>query len=273
MIDLMYESPSPKPSPSITLECMWKVQTDKSYHGVRGSLHKNNCIAILTVGGIGNVGFPFGNVELLPGTLIVFPYHDMNYYRPQKEDWRFYWFEFDCIPKEIPCKECISVEVNERHISLIEEICRLLPISSKAPSLSAVFMGLLMEWTMGVKSADSENEETVRRTIEYIEFKLSTRPSVSELAKELRISERTLSELFKKETGMTVREYLSELRIKNAKRLLNTTKISVKELAFSLGFENQYYFSNFFKRKTGVSPTEYRKSSRDCETEIDTSQF
>ena len=91
MIDLMYESPSPKPSPSITLECMWKVQTDTSYHGVRGSLHKDNCIAILTVGGIGNVGFPFGNVELLPGTLIVFPYHDMNYYRPQKEDWRFSW--------------------------------------------------------------------------------------------------------------------------------------------------------------------------------------
>ncbi len=66
--------------------------------------------------------------------------------------------------------------------------------------------------------------------------------------------------LFKKEFGVSPKEYLLNLRIRQAKRLLREEKqLPVKAVAAAVGFENPLYFSRCFHQKTGVSPSEYRK--------------
>jgi len=66
---------------------------------------------------------------------------------------------------------------------------------------------------------------------------------------------------FKAETGMTPSEYISVLRLQKAKSLLAETPLPIRQIAYACGFENEYYFSNFFKKHTTLSPTAFRKES------------
>jgi iron complex transport system substrate-binding protein len=55
-------------------------------------------------------------------------------------------------------------------------------------------------------------------------------------------------------------EYLAAIRMKKAESLLSDTALPVREVAAACGFENEYYFSNFFKRHKGHSPSAFRKT-------------
>jgi len=67
-----------------------------------------------------------------------------------------------------------------------------------------------------------------------------------------------LSNLIKHETGKSAKEYIYFYLIDKAKNLLSDPMLSVKEIAFTLGFEYPQHFSKLFKVKTGISPTQYR---------------
>ena len=58
--------------------------------------------------------------------------------------------------------------------------------------------------------------------------------------------------------GKSPKEYLTEYRIKQACRLLKETDLSISAIAYSVGFENNLYFSKAFKKQKGLSPSEYR---------------
>jgi len=68
-----------------------------------------------------------------------------------------------------------------------------------------------------------------------------------------------ISHHFKRQMGKSVREYLTELRVEDAKRLLCHSELSVTEIAYSVGFGDSNYFSTVFKSQVGCSPTAYRR--------------
>jgi len=83
-------------------------------------------------------------------------------------------------------------------------------------------------------------------------------PNVRFLAQELNFSASYLSDLLKKETGKTAQEHIHLFVIEKAKNKLLNSKNSISEIGYSLGFEYPQHFSNLFKSKTGLSPSEYR---------------
>lgn len=80
-------------------------------------------------------------------------------------------------------------------------------------------------------------------------------------ARRLCISEVYLNEAVKKSTGMTPTEWINFTIVLEAKRLLRSTTLSVKEVAHALGFEDHAYFSRLFKKNTATTPSEFRNSS------------
>lgn len=84
---------------------------------------------------------------------------------------------------------------------------------------------------------------------------------MKELCEYVSKSESQAIKLFKKEYGTTPYKYLTEKRIKLAKNLILNTNMTIKEIAAKLNFADEYYFSNVFKKKVGVSPVMYRKLS------------
>lgn len=94
---------------------------------------------------------------------------------------------------------------------------------------------------------------------EYFETKLKNGlPLVSYFAENLNLSASYLSDLLKKETGKTAQEHIHYQIIEKAKNLLLNSNATVSEISYDLGFEYPQYFSKIFKKKTGLSPLEFR---------------
>jgi len=79
-----------------------------------------------------------------------------------------------------------------------------------------------------------------------------------------------LSRLFKQELGTSFGTYLTQIRIRKAAQLLNSTDMSVYEVAERTGYETQHYFSTSFKKQTGVSPLQFRKGASPEDDSSDT---
>ncbi|WP_299839069.1 helix-turn-helix domain-containing protein [uncultured Tenacibaculum sp.] len=84
-------------------------------------------------------------------------------------------------------------------------------------------------------------------------------PNIAKIAKKLSVSQRYLSDTLKKETGKTTTEHLHLHLIDEAKNILLQPNKSIAEVAYQLGFEYPPYFSRLFKKKEGISPTQYRE--------------
>lgn len=83
-----------------------------------------------------------------------------------------------------------------------------------------------------------------------------------ELARAAHMSERNFLRAFRKATGVTPLDYLTELRLRKACRLLATTTQRVTEIAFACGFNDSNYFARKFRQKLGQTPGGYRKTNR-----------
>lgn len=79
------------------------------------------------------------------------------------------------------------------------------------------------------------------------------------LARELGMSYTQFRSFFRRQAGVSPRQFQIDIRINKAKELLRHTEISVQDLAKQLGFSSAFYFSHQFKKKTGVSPLDWRK--------------
>lgn len=82
--------------------------------------------------------------------------------------------------------------------------------------------------------------------------------SARDIASQLSMSANYLSDLLRNLTGMSVQQHIHAYLIEKAKTLLQTTTLSVNEIAYMLGFEYPQYFSRLFKSKTGQTPVEFR---------------
>ena len=81
-----------------------------------------------------------------------------------------------------------------------------------------------------------------------------------DIAKTLYMSYSGFRRAFKEFTGTSPSKYMVELKLNEAKLLLSNTTQSVKEIAYSLNYENPDYFPVFFKKRTSMTPIEYRNS-------------
>jgi AraC-like DNA-binding protein len=77
------------------------------------------------------------------------------------------------------------------------------------------------------------------------------------LSRKVGISVSRLATTFKAYTGMTPYQYFIMIKMNKAKELLNGKEVCIKQVAFDLGFDNQFYFSRLFKKKTGISPSRW----------------
>jgi len=84
-------------------------------------------------------------------------------------------------------------------------------------------------------------------------------PTVAYLAKELNLSPSYLSDMLRSLTGQNAQQHIHDKLIEKAKEILSTTKLSISEVAYALGFEYAQSFSKLFKSKTSLSPLEFRQ--------------
>lgn len=133
------------------------------------------------------------------------------------------------------------------------------------PELSMLALKLLA-FLAGPRNA---NEDSTNRLINNVRMMIldnfSENKPMEEFAEELNVSYSNLRRTFRKNTGMSLKDYQKSVRIHKAKDLLDNSDISIKQLAAKLGFSSSYHFSNQFKEVVGCAPTEWRAGGIDGE--------
>jgi AraC family transcriptional regulator, transcriptional activator of pobA len=104
----------------------------------------------------------------------------------------------------------------------------------------------------------------LRQLKEMIEMHFRTKHGGGEYAELLNVSIKTLGRFVKNHFQKTLTEIISERIILEAKRELNLSAGSIKEIAYDLGFKDEYHFSRYFKNKVKVSPQLFRNSLRNA---------
>ncbi len=108
--------------------------------------------------------------------------------------------------------------------------------------------------------SSSQDNYIIKKVTKYIEVNYKEQIKLSELANMVHVNSSYLSRLFKQETGYTLTELLTKIRIEKAKELLSLTNMRSYEIGIKVGIEDPAYFSQVFKKYTGVSPSEYKKT-------------
>lgn len=111
------------------------------------------------------------------------------------------------------------------------------------------------------KFQEDLNHASIKLAIKYIEANFNRDISMKEVSSKVYLNPSYFSRLFKQETNQTFSEFLTDTRIREAKRLLIDTSYSVNLIAELVGYKDAKYFAQIFKLKTGTTPSQYRQNS------------
>lgn len=109
-----------------------------------------------------------------------------------------------------------------------------------------------------MEQAKPQVQQAIREAADYITMNCHKQIDPAKVAQYLHYNSDYFASLFRKQTGMTITQYLNKMRIELAKRLLVNENVSIKEAAYSSGFQDEKYFMRIFKRQEGMTPLAYK---------------
>lgn len=127
----------------------------------------------------------------------------------------------------------------------------------------------LTQWTLQIMDRfidlvfnlrDVQHTQKILQAIRYVKQHFQEKISLQDTAESVHLSPSYFSKLFKLEMSTTFSEYLNEIRIEEAKKLLLSTEQSLGDVGFECGFEDQSYFTKVFKKSVGIAPSRYRNT-------------
>ena len=145
----------------------------------------------------------------------------------------------------------------------ILKVCRnkSITLDEKETAVSLLIHELIMSLQalpINDKLSSTSKLNDIQTIKAYLDNNFRDNIKMSDLTALIYKSESQTIRAFKKAYGVTPCNYMMNMRITTAQKLLADTNLSVKEIAFRVGFRDEHHFSHLFKRKTGKSPSEYR---------------
>ena len=112
------------------------------------------------------------------------------------------------------------------------------------------------------KEAQEKQDDVIHQAKHYILKHIQENIYVEEIADEVHLNAQYLMRLFRKETGFSILEYITEERIKLAKELLIQTDYPINRVADNVGYGNYSYFTKIFKKNVGQAPAAFRSERK-----------
>lgn len=150
------------------------------------------------------------------------------------------------------------LKVKEENVLELQEIFRYQTIEE--------YEAILVNWMYRFNELISEEfddyktKQKVQMALSYIHEHYNKELNMAVVSNHISMNYSLFSQVFKQYTGKNFVNYLKELRMQEAKRLLEETDMRIVEISVAVGYENEKHFMKLFKAVCGVSPTEYRKN-------------
>jgi AraC-like DNA-binding protein len=209
------------------------------------------------------------------GTVIMLFPEVWHWFSPsQATGWDEYWVGFDgeypyslvregfFSPREPIFPVGLHESLLERFLNIIDLVQREPPGYQLEAGAAVVQILAKIQALMRQSRQSSEAEQIVQKAKFVFEEKKHTAVEMESVASSLGLDYARFRRIFKDYTGLPPYQYFLQIKINKAKSLLRDSGYSVKQVAHLLSFENEYYFSRLFKRKTGVSPSVWQRHDR-----------
>ena len=259
-------------SPSLSIDRIWTIKADRNYgyhyrwkeNGipVKDSQHemhydKNVIVAIRTLSGKGLLALENKRFELQENTLIFFYINQPRLYKTLIEFWNLYWIAFKIDHIFFPLETVLHVNANAREKRFMNDVSQELR-QNNAKYANAIFSAQLVNWVQRSYQYKKPQNILIDEITQYISQHYDQSINIEKLAHRFGLSSQYLRTIFHRETNMSPIQFITEIRIKNAKELLTTSDMKIEFIAEKIGFANQYYFSRCFKQHTGMTPGSWR---------------
>jgi AraC-like DNA-binding protein len=233
--------------------------------------HQN--ILIYCVEGKGEITLDKKRYPMLPGDFFLIPFGKSHTYETDVfNPWTIYWCHFkgelaDQIIQQVYLKHHslkAKVPFTDARIELFDKLYYNLEKGYSFENISNVnliFLQFLASFLFPEKfnlQFEEDVNDMIDQSIHFMQENLFKPLTLSMIAKHINSSPSHFSAVFKKKTGFPPIEYLNHLKIQKACQYLQFTDLRIKEVAFKIGIEDQYYFSRLFTKTMGFSPSEYR---------------
>lgn len=189
---------------------------------------------------------------------------------PDTNTAEIFWIMFIGYKSESFLKECgiknknhsFRIDGNNKVINLIKQA---IDADYSGEDIELSFLSLLYKIGAIHKNENRQNM-TIKSTltdiaVNYIEQNYGRIEHISEISDFVGLSQNHLCKIFKKTFSCSIKDYLTDIRIAAAKRLLESSEMNVTEIASAVGINDSMYFSQVFKKHTGLSPLKYRNKT------------
>lgn len=213
-------------------------------------------------------------MEIRAGDLFMLFPSVWHRYRPDHSTgWQEYWLLFNGSQMDrllehqmiSPKSPVYHVGVGNKVEELFCEIMDSVQAQSTPPNrILAALTELILAHAVS-SASDNGNGQTgpesdIATALAFLQQSVHEDVDMAALAASLSLSTCTFNRHFRKATGLTPHHYHTHLRMNRAKELLEDPDLRIKQISRKLGFQDQYYFSRVFKKHTGTSPVEWRKT-------------
>ncbi|MCH7414365.1 AraC family transcriptional regulator [Belliella sp. R4-6] len=233
-------------------------------------------ILIYCVEGKGIISLNNISNEIIPNSFFVIPKNvPHSYYSNPKDPWSIYWVHFNGnYGSEIFRKfnklnnfRPVKIPFEQSRINEFNEIIDLLSygyndeIFEYSSLLLHKFLGSFIFYTItSEKKMNTKNDDLVKEIINFLKENINNTLTIDMITNRFNKSTTSIFNIFKAKTGYSIIHYTNLLKIQHACELLNLTEMSIKEISYSLNFQDPLYFSRLFKKYMSISPKEYKKN-------------
>jgi two-component system response regulator YesN len=146
--------------------------------------------------------------------------------------------------------------------NISEKLAIMIERAPNLPYLKKLSSTMINEYCdLVIMFSTLEYSSIVKKAVDYINLNLETELTLCEIAEELSVNSSHLSRKFKKDTGMTVVDYINRQRVEEAKLYLKSEDVSITEVAYMVGFNDLNYFGRVFKKITSMTPSQFVKNN------------
>lgn len=243
---------------------IWKVEANNTYQTSKRNGFEAPGLFI-TYEGKGTLTVIDNNYELHAGTFFFVQKDISSMYKCKNEDWKFYFLDFSSIgipgSLQLPIFKVVSTGKIAEALQLCERLIDILiaqPLGYEYSAnilLQEIFLLFAREQSVSANSRHTE----INKILIYIHRNMDKQIRIEDLIELSGLSRTSFFTRFRSTTGLSPSNYMLKLKLESAKVSLETTNLTVKEIAANLNFYDEFHFSKLYKKNFGMSPRESRK--------------
>lgn len=213
-----------------------------------------------------------------PGDLLLFPPNVIHHYRraDDSDSWYHRWVYFrprafwadwlkwpDCMDhiSRLRLPDDAALEEFDQLFAEIENRHKEIRPMSEQLAMNLLERLLIRSYEQTAQADQAPMDPRILQACQILSESLATEITIEELAEQVFLSPSRLSHLFRSQVGVSIVRWREDQRIMRAKLLLQTTPMPIAVVGQQVGYDDQLYFSRVFRKRVGISPSEYRKTT------------